>query len=73
MELGDAQAMKLADGRWELRVLRSNVNEPMYAIMGYVTTKAEASAWLSHAAKLDDIQRQEAADHKLPNLPEWPF
>ena len=41
------QAIKLADGRWELRyLLDPNVIEPPYAIKGYAATYAEANEWI---------------------------
>ena len=64
------QAIKLADGRWELRyLLDPNVIEPPYAIRGYAATDAEAAEWMKQWIPEAHLPPPEAAD--LSDLAPW--
>ena len=64
------QAIKLADGRWELRyLLDPNVIEPPYAIKGYAATYAEADEWIKQWVPEAHLPPPEAAE--LRELAPW--
>jgi hypothetical protein len=66
----DNEAVRLADGTWELRVLQPNVSGRVYAVMGDHATEAEAQEWIDRCFRRAAAGLPEKA--KLPDLAELP-